>query len=58
MEYSNLTDQEILDLTNPSKNKGAIPLGAVQEKQKRKLSIFVNRDLNSHDFDKKGNFIK
>ena len=52
-----MTDKELLNLTNPIINKGAIPLKAVQEVQKRGLKKFVNRTINSHDFDAKGNFI-
>jgi hypothetical protein len=56
--YSKLTNKQLLDLTNPLINKGAIPLKAVQEVQKRGLRKYVNRTINSHDFNAKGNFIK
>jgi hypothetical protein len=56
-DYSKCTDQQILDITNIQKNKGGIPLKAVQECQKRGLKKYVDRTINSHDFDSKGNFI-
>ena len=55
--YSKLTDKQLLDLTNPLINKGAIPFKAVQEVQKRGLKKYVNRSINSFDFDAQGNFI-
>ena len=55
--YLKLTDKQLLDLTNPLINKGAIPFKAVQEVQKRGLRKYVNRTINSHDFNEKGNFI-
>jgi len=52
------TDKEVLEITNVNTNKGAIPLKAVKECQKRGLRHYVNRTINSQDFDIKGNFIK
>jgi len=57
MEYQKMTDKELMNLTNPLINKGAIPFKAVHEVQKRGLKKYVNRTINSHDFDAKGNFI-
>jgi len=55
--YTTFSDKDLLDITNININKGGIPLKAVQEVQKRGLRKYVNRTVNSHDFDSKGNFI-
>ena len=47
MDYSKLSDKELLDITNPKINKGPIPLKAVQEVQKRFPEKFVNKTVTS-----------
>lgn len=47
MDYTKLTDQELLDLTDANKNKGDIPLKAVMEVQKRKLRKYTNKTVTS-----------
>lgn len=39
MNYSKLSNKELLNIVDPSINKGAIPLKAIVEKNKRKLKI-------------------
>ena len=57
-DYTKFNDKDLLDITNVNINKGGIPLKAVQEVQKRGLRIYVNRTINSFDFDSKGKFKK
>jgi hypothetical protein len=57
LDYSKCSDSYLLEITNIHLNKGGIPLQAVKEVQKRGLKKFVNRTINSHDFDENGNFI-
>lgn len=57
MNFREVNDQELLNITNPNINKGSIPLKAVEEVKRRGLKKFVNRTLNSFDFDKEGNFL-
>ena len=56
-DYTKFNDKDLLDITNVNINKGRIPLKAVQEVQKRGLRKYVNRTINSFDFDSEGNFI-
>ena len=55
--YTELSDKELLEITDININKGGIPLQAVNEVRRRGLKKFVNRTINSFDFDSKGNFI-
>ena len=56
-DYTKFSDKELLDIVDVKINKGGIPLKAVQEVQRRGLKKYVNRTINSSDFDEKGNFI-
>jgi len=56
-DWTKATDKEILDIIDIKKNKGGIPYVAVQESQKRGLKKYVNRTINSHDFDENGKWI-
>lgn len=55
--YTELSDEELLKITDRNINKGGIPFQAVNEVRKRGLKKFVNRTINSFDFDSKGDFI-
>lgn len=56
--YTKLSNKELLDITDIKINKGGIPFKAVEEVKKRGLRKYINRTINSHDFDSNGNFIK
>jgi hypothetical protein len=57
-DYTKLSDKELLDITDPSINKGGIPLKAVKEEQRRFPENFTNRTVTSNDFDSQGKFIR
>jgi len=58
-DYSKLTDLELNNLTDPTINKGGIPLMAVVESQKRFPKEYTSKKtLTTSDFDKNGKFIK
>jgi hypothetical protein len=56
-DYTKFDDKALLDITDIDVNKGGIPFKAVQEVQKRGLRKYVNRTVNTNDFDSNGKFI-
>jgi hypothetical protein len=57
-DYTKFDDKALLDITDIDVNKGVIPFKAVQEVQKRGLRKYVNRTVNTNDFDSNGKFIR
>jgi hypothetical protein len=57
-DYTKFDDKALLDITDIDVNKGGIPFKAVQEVQKRGLRKYVNRTVNTNDFDSNGKFIR
>ena len=55
--FALLSDEELLKITDRNIIKRGIPFVAINEVRKRGLKKFVNRTINSFDFDSKGNFI-
>jgi hypothetical protein len=56
-DYTKFDDKALLDITDINVNKGGIPFKAVHEVQKRGLRKYVNRTVNTNDFDSNGKFI-
>ena len=47
IDYTKLSDKELISIVDPSINKGAIPLSAVSEAQKRGLKKKAKRTIHS-----------
>ena len=47
IDYTKMSDMDLINIIDPNINKGGIPLAAVAEAQKRKLKKYSRKTIHS-----------